>query len=88
MLGARVDDIAMAVDVVADQAKADTLYVIYTGTNDVKTSRSDDILLKYRRVIRLYKIKSQHIILSGILPRINVIPSFYSKTFSLNTRLK
>ncbi len=36
MPGARLDDIASAVDVVSDQAKADTLYVTHTGTNDIQ----------------------------------------------------
>ncbi len=88
MPGARLDDIASAVDVVTDQAQADTLYVIHADTNDIQTSRSGNILRKYRRVIRLYKNKSRHVILSGILPRINAFPSFYSKAFRDNTRLE
>ncbi len=79
MPGARLDDIASAEDVVTDQAKADTLYVINAGTNDIQISRNDDYLRKYRRVIRFYKNKSRHVILSGILPRINALPSFYNR---------
>ncbi len=65
-----MDDIIDAADSVTGLAKPDTLYVIHAGTNDVQTTRLEDLVAKYQRVISKYKEKSQHILMSGILPRI------------------
>lgn len=55
--------------------------------NDVQTTRTEEILAKYRRVIRSYK-KLHHIIVSGILPKINALAGFHRNASSINTRLK
>ncbi len=88
MPGARVYDVVAAVDTVTDRAKPNTLYVIQFGTNDVQTTRPEDLLDKYRRVIRRYKEKSRLIIVSGILPRINAYAGFHMKALSNNAKLR
>ncbi len=81
--GANFNDVYEAANTVCDGAKADTLYVIHAGTNDVKSTRTEALLDKYRGVIRRYKEKSRHIIVSGILPRINGYAGFHSKARAL-----
>ncbi len=65
-----------------------TLFILYIGTNDVKTNRSEELMDKYKRLIQQYKEKSSSIIMSGILPRMNESNAFYSKAFSTNNILK
>ncbi len=62
--------------------------MLHAGTNDVQTSRTNEILDNYRRGIRRFKQKSSHIIISGILPRINAFTGFHRKASDINNRLK
>ncbi len=61
-----------------------TLLILQTGTNDMKASRSEELMEKYKRMIQRYKEKSKNIIVSGILPRMNESDAFYTKAFSTN----
>lgn len=85
--GAGVDDIAAALKEISPHATNDSLFVIHTGTNDVSHVRSEELLEKYRRLIRGYKTKSSNILISGVLPRVSAAVTFYNKAFSLNNRL-
>ena len=86
--GAKVDDITAVLDQVSAETANDSLYVIHTGTNDVTSTRSEELLDKYRRLIQQYKTKSPNILISGILPRMSASNSFFGKAFSLNNRLQ
>lgn len=87
MPGGGIDDIIAARDEVTDGANKDTLYILHVGTNDVQKTRSEELLQKYRNLIKQYKMKSNNMIISGILPRMSAENTFYSKAFSLNSRL-
>ncbi len=84
----KTEDIEAAKDSVTDRATKDTLFVIHASTNDVQLTRTEDLLAKYRQVIRRYREKSRHIIVSGILPRINAFAGFQSRAYSVNTKLR
>ena len=86
--GASVDDVAEAVDTVVEGVPTNGIVVIHAGTNDVMRTRSEELLEKYRRMIRKYKEKTNNIVISGILPRIDAVNSFYGKAFSINKRVK
>jgi len=88
--GARLDDITAACEDVTSEADHNTLFIIHAGTNDVETTRSEELLEKYRRMIKQYKRKTDgnNIIISGILPRVDAEQSFYDKAFSTNNRLQ
>ena len=86
--GARVDDVSAAVETVSHGAGANTLYLIHVGTNDVHSTRTEDLLAKYRRAIRRYKVKSNNVIVSGILPRVGTYTDFNDKANNVNTELK
>ena len=86
--GAGVDDVTDLFDQVSEEATNESLFVLHTGTNDVRTTRSEDLLDKYRKLIQQYKTKSNRIMISGVLPRVAADNVFYSKAFSLNNRLE
>ena len=88
MPGAGIDDVTNMMDQVSEEASAESLFVIHTGTNDVRKTRSEELLDKYRKLIQQYKTKSKNIMISGVLPRISADDVFYSKAFSLNSRLR
>lgn len=86
--GASLDDVDAAIDEVTNGATSNTLFLIHAGTNDITRTRSEELLEKYKKVIRNYKTKSNNVLISGVLPRIDTEPVFYSKAFSLNNRLE
>ena len=88
MPGARVDDVTEMMDKVSEEATANTLFAIHAGTNDVRKTRSEELLDKYRKLIQQFKTKSSNIMITGVLPRIAAHDDFYSKAFSLNSRLR
>ena len=88
MPGASIDEITAACDEVTNGATKDTLIVLHVGTNDVQKTRSEELLQKYRKLIQKYKVKSDNIIISGVLPKMYGENTFYNKAFSLNNRLK
>ena len=85
--GGGLQDVIDSVNEVADQAPASTTYVIHVGTNDVQRIRSEELLDKYRQMIRAFKVKSSKVILSGIIPRRQAGIRFYSIASSINRRL-
>ncbi len=87
MPGAGIDDVTEMMEKVSEEATAETLFVIHAGTNDVRKTRSQELLDKYRKLIQQYKAKSNNIMISGVLPRVASDDLFYSKAFSLNCRL-
>ncbi|ORD93318.1 hypothetical protein ECANGB1_208 [Enterospora canceri] len=88
MPGGRLDDITAACDEATSQVNTNTLLIIHAGTNDVMNTRSEELLERYRKLIRRYKCKTNKIILSGILPRSSAPIAFFNRAFSTNNRLK
>ncbi|XP_045136675.1 uncharacterized protein LOC123519439 [Portunus trituberculatus] len=62
--GATLRDITDCVEDVTKDATNDTLYVIHAGTNDVHRSRSEELMEKYKEMIKKYKTKSRNIVIS------------------------
>ncbi len=88
MPGAGIDDVTEMMDKVSEEATADTLFVIHAGTNDVRKTRSEELLDKYRKLIQQYKTKSNNMMISGVLPRVAADDLLYSTAFSLKSRLR
>ena len=86
--GAGVNDVSEALEEVTDDMPDNSLVVLHTGTNDVVRTRSEELMQRYKQMIRHYKNKTNNIIISGIIPRIGAENTFYSKAFSINNRLK
>ncbi len=87
MPGPDIGDVTEMMEKVSEEATAETIFVIHAGTNDVSKTRSEELLDKYRKLIQQYKEKSSNIMISGVLPRVAADDLFYSKAFSLNSRL-
>ncbi|MCP5006083.1 MAG: SGNH/GDSL hydrolase family protein, partial [Planctomycetes bacterium] len=86
--GAGLDDVLAAKEDITKDVNDNSLLVFHVGTNDVMRTRSEELLEKYRKLIQQYKLKTNNIIISGVLPRMSAESSFYSKAFSLNSRIK
>ncbi len=83
--GATVNDITARDDVLA-WSDDNTLLILHIGKNDIKASRSEELMEKYKRLIQQYKEKLNNIIMSGILLRMNESDAVYTKAFSTNNR--
>ena len=88
--GATIDDMTDVCDTVTDKADANTVIMIHVGTNDVMSCRSEELLDRYRQMIKKYKekINEKNIVISGILPRKFADKTFFDKAFSTNSRLR
>ena len=85
--GGGVEDVIAAVDAVSSQAPENTTYLIHVGTNDLQRTKSEELLDKYRTMMRTYKEKSNKVIVSGIIPLRQAGSHFYAFVASLNRRL-
>ncbi len=88
MSGSETNDINDFSDHVSKDTTNETFFVLHTRANNVRKTRSEDLLDKYRKLIQQYKTKSSKIMISGVLSRIAADNVFYSKTFSLNHHLE
>ena len=57
------------------------------GTNDLKRTRSEDLLAKYRQLISDLKAKTSRVAITSILPRMNDDDELYSKLTYTNRAL-
>lgn len=90
MPGAGVSDISQSLDEVMSDTTDVTnnpLLLVHVGTNDVKRSRPEELIDRYRTLIQRLKSKSKNVIISGILPRIRADWRFYSKALAVNKLL-
>ncbi len=78
-----VDDVTDLFDQVLEGATNESFFVLHSGTNDVRQTRSEKLLDKYRKLFKQCKTKSSKIVISGVLPKITTDSVFYSKAFSL-----
>ena len=84
---AKLDHITESYENATAYTTEHTLFIIHAGTNDIKQTKSEALLAKYREMIRKYKVKSSNIIIYGILPRINAESNFHDEASSINWRL-
>ncbi len=87
MPGTGIDEVTETMEKVSEEATAETLFVMDAGINDVRKTRSEELLDKYRKLFQQQKTKS-NIMISGVFPRVLANDLFYSKAFSLNSRLR
>ena len=88
MPGGRLDDFTEACNEATNGSNNDTFLIVHAGTNDVQSTRSEELMEKYKKMIHAYKNKSRNVMISGILPRMAAPDAFYNKAFSTNNRLK
>lgn len=85
--GATIEEISARCEEATSCATDITQYIIHLGTNDIKSTRSEELMGKYRKLIWTFINKTRNITLSGILPCIGAEDPFYSKAYSTNSRL-
>jgi len=86
--GAKVEDLIDSVDSFTNGVNGRSRLIVHVGTNNISNSRSEELLEKYRSFMRKLKEKTNDIMFTGILPRINGRNEFYSRAFSINNQLK
>lgn len=86
--GARVEDMTESIEDYTYGATRDTRYIMHIGTNNVLATRSEELLKRYRLLLKKLKTKSSDIILSGILPRNRAGTYFYGKASYINNCLR
>lgn len=86
--GAKIDDVIGNVRRIKENSSDETTFILHVGTNEIHSTRSEELLDKYRKLIHNFKASSNHIILSGILPRITWRTDFFSKASYINNSLK
>ena len=85
--GGGLDDVDAALEQVANLAPPNTTYVVHIGTNDVVRTRSEELMEKYKKLIKKFKEKSSNVIMSGILPRWVENQRFLNDATMTNRRL-
>lgn len=86
--GAKVENLIDSLDFFTDGVHDHSRLIIHVGTNNIFNSRSEDLLEKYKDLMRKLKEKTNEIIFTGILPRINGPNAFYSRALYINNQLK
>ena len=89
--GAGVDDIKNSVDDFSENASEGCAYVVHVGTNDITKFRSEELIAKYKDLMRRLKNKSKKIIFSGIIPRFgrqSHFRNFHDRAIYINNALK
>jgi hypothetical protein len=88
--GARVNTIRSNIEHFSAGTDQDATYVVHVGTNDVgrRNINRKEILNSFRTLIKDLKTKSNKILISGILPRLDGEDKFLNDSFNLNRELK
>lgn len=86
--GATVEDITNSANSVFQETSQDSTVIIHVGTNNILSTRSEELLAKYKKMIRQFKEKSNKLIISGILPRIKGRDRFFSGAHYTNNCLE
>ncbi len=88
MPGGHLDDFTATCKETTANSDNNTLFIVHAGTNGVQHTRSKDLIERYKKMIQVFKRKTNNIVISGILPRIRAPDVYYSKAFSTNNRLE
>lgn len=85
--GATIEKIRGALAEV-DVSSRETLIICHVGTNDLRRTRSEDLLAKYRQLISNLKAKTDRVAITSILPRMYDDDELYSKLTYTNRALE
>ena len=86
--GAKVEDLIDSFDSFTDGVNGNSRLIIHVGTNNISNSRSEELIVKYRNLMRKLKEKTNKIIFTGILPRINDRDNFSNRACFINNQLR
>ena len=86
--GCKIQDVTEKVDDLVINTSEDSVYVTVVGTNNIASGRSEEILRKYRDLIRKFKDSRRKLVICGLLPRFDVGPVILSRMIGVNVRLE
>ncbi len=82
--GADLDRLTREANNLVIERAQQAVVIAHVGTNNLKRTRSEELLTKYRRFIETLKAKAGRVIISAILPRITEDDELYSKLTYIN----
>ena len=65
----------------------EAVVVVHVGVNDVGRMKSEELLLRYRELLREVKERGRRCVVSVVLPRLRVGGVWLSQAIGLNNRL-
>ena len=86
--GAGVKDVADRFSRIVKGTGEEALVVVHVGVNDVRKVRSEELVARYRELLRKVKESGRRCIVSGVLPRQKVGGLWLSQAIGLNDRLR
>ena len=86
--GAGVLDVIERYRRVVEGTRKEALVVVHVGVNDVGRMRSEELVDRYRELLREIKESVKRYIVSGVLPRQGVRGWWLSHALDLNERLR
>ena len=88
--GAKIENITERVDHIVENSPENTVFVTVVGTNNLRRDHTDDILLKYRTMIRTFAARRKKVFVCGLLPRYDDSADFslFRKMSGINRELK
>ena len=86
--GAGVQDVVERFGKVVEGTGKDAVVVVHVGVNDVSRVGSEELVDRYRDLLREMKESGRRCIVSGVLPRQRVGGLWLSKALCLNDRLR
>ena len=87
LAGAGVKDVVERYRSIVKGTGKEAVVVVHVGVNDVGRVRSEDLLLRYRELLREVKESGKRCVESGVLPRLRVGGVWLSQAIGLNDRL-
>ena len=86
--GAGVKDVAERYRGIVKGTGKEALVVVHVGVNDVRRVRPEELVQRYRELLREVKDSGRRCVVSGVLPRQKVGGLWLSQAKGLNDRLR
>ena len=86
--GAGVKDVTQRFRRIVKGTGEEALVVVHVGVNDVRKVRSEELVERYRELLREVKESGRRCVVSGVLPRQKVGGLWLSQAIGLNDRLR
>ena len=85
--GAGVKDVMERYGRIVKGTGKEAIVVVHVGVNDIGRVRSEELLMRYRELLREVKESGRKCVVSGVLPRLRVGTAWLREANSLNIRL-
>ena len=86
--GKKIEDITERVDDLVANSSEKAVFAYFIGSNNAKSGRSEEIMMKYKALIRKLKDSRRQSVICGLIPRYDVNPLTLSRMIGINTRVQ